>query len=115
MVEKVLELALLLGKRQESQELRTLCKAAVEELSGMLREGLTPEACGGAFWVAAAWLALAGLGTAGESGVESVTAGAVSIRAGDPGARSAALREQALQVMRPYLRDQGFAFRGVRG
>lgn len=115
MVEKVLELAAALGKREADEELRTLCRAAVEELKGLLREGVTPEGCGGAFELGAAWLALSGADVAGGGEVESFTAGEVSIRRGDGRARREVLRLQARQVMRPYLRDEGFLFRNVRG
>ena len=114
MVQEVLELAMTLGKLEESQGLKALCEAAVEALTGELREGVSPEDCGAAFVLGAAWLALAGMET-GRDGVESFTAGAVSIRTGGSGEREKALRLQARQVMKPFLRDEGFIFRGVRG
>ncbi len=113
MVEEVLALAATLGKVEESGELRLLCEAAVRELTGALREGMAPGDCGAAFVLGAAWLALAGLET-GRERVESFTAGAVSVRTGG-GGRGKALRLQARQVMKPFLRDEGFIFRGVRG
>ena len=112
--ERVAELAAALGKRGESQELSLLCAAAVEELKGCLKPGITPEDCGEAFALGAAWLALAGLEVS-DSGVESFTAGAVSVRRKDGSLRQKALRLQALQVMKPYMADGGFVFRGVRG
>lgn len=114
MIEEVLTLAVTLGKAEKSEELRLLCQAAVEELTGELREGMAPEDCGAAFVLGAAWMALAGL-EAGPGRVESFTAGAVSIRTRRGGERSRALRFQARQVMKPFLRDTGFTFRGVRG
>ena len=114
MTEEVVKLAAALGRQEETGELALLCSAAVEELTVMLREGVAPEECGQAFPLAAAWLALGRAGT-GEAGVESFTAGEVSIRKGDGEARQKALRMQALQVMKPYQRDEGFLFRGVRG
>jgi hypothetical protein len=113
--DEVLTLAAALGKVEESETLQLLCESAVEELTGMLREGITAEDCGGAFRLAAAWMALAGLGLTQDDGVESFTAGEVSIKKGDAQARQAALRLQARQVMKPYLKDEGFAFRGVKG
>lgn len=113
-MEEVLKLAAALGKREADEELSLLCAAAVEELTGMLREGCSPEECGGVFALAAAWMALAGLG-AGDDGVESFTAGEVSIRKEDGAQRRKALRMQAMEVMKPYLRDDGFVFRGVKG
>lgn len=113
-MDKVLKLAAALGRREETEELSLLCSAAVEELRGLLRPGVSPEDCGGAFPLAAAWLALAEA-QASEDGVESFTAGEVSVRRGDGEARRKALRLQAQQVMKPWLRDEGFVFRGVRG
>ena len=115
MVEKVLELAQTLGKTEGDETLRALCVAAVEELTGQLREGIAPEDCGGAFSLAAAWMALAGLGLGGGDEIERFTAGEVSIQRGDARERRQALRLQAHQVMRPYLRDESFSFRGVKG
>lgn len=114
MIERVMELAMVLGKRGESQELSLLCAAAVEELKGCLKRGITPEDCGEAFVLGAAWLALAGLEVS-EDGVESFTAGAVSIRRKNGSLRQKAMRLQALQVMKPYIEDDGFLFRGVKG
>ena len=113
-MEEVLHLAATLGKREETEDLALLCAAAVEELTGLLREGITAGDCGGAFPLAAAWMALGAAESAGD-GVESFTAGEVSIRRGDGDARRKALRLQALQVMKPWLRDEGFVFRGVKG
>ena len=50
----------------------------------------------------------------GGEDVESFTAGAVTIRQGDGAARRRALRMQAKQVMKPWLKDECFLFRGVR-
>ncbi len=59
MRDEVLRLAAALGKVEESEELSLLCGAAVEELTGMLRPGVTPEECGEGFCLAVAWMALA--------------------------------------------------------
>lgn len=115
MDETVLTLAMTLGKVEESEQLKALCCAAREELESLLRPGMTPEECGGAFPLAAAWMALAALAVAGDDGVVSFTAGDVSMRQGGGGDRAAALRMQARQVMRPYLLDGGFSFRSVKG
>lgn len=114
MTERVVELATVLGRRGESQALSLLCAAAVEELKGQLKPGLTPEDCGEAFPLGAAWLALAGLESAENDGLESLTAGDVTIRKGEGEFRRKALELQARTVMKPYLRDEGFAFKGVR-
>ena len=114
-MEEILRLAAVLGRVEETEELSILCGAAAEELKGLLREGVATEECGGAFELAAAWMALAGLYTVEEDGMESFTAGEVSIRKRDGGVRGQALRMQAMQVMKPWLRDEGFVFQGVRG
>lgn len=114
MTEEILALATALGKVEESGRLRTLCAAAETELAGLLRPGTAPEDCGGAFPLAAAWMALASLAVAEEDGVRAFTAGDVTVRR-EGRERREALRLQARQVMKPYLRDQGFAFWGVRG
>lgn len=108
-------LAVLLGKTEESEGLRALCQAAEKELTGWLRDGVTAADCGQCFVLAGAWLVLAAREVAEDDGVSSFTAGDVTVRQGDRKARCQALRLQAKQVMRPYLRDEGFSFQGVRG
>lgn len=120
MQEKILEYAKMLGGAEEGREdlLEALCEAAEAELAGRLRSGMTPAECGGAFPVAAAWLALAGLcaGECARGEASGWTAGAVSVSGSVPaGERAGTLRAQALRLMGPYLRDDGFCFRGVRG
>lgn len=114
MTERVAELAMALGRRGESEALSLLCAAAVEELKGRLKPGIAPEDCGEAFLMGAAWLALAGLESTESDGVESLTAGDVTIRKGEGEFRRKALELQARTVMKPYLKDEGFAFKGVR-
>ena len=113
-------LALALGQlgQEEQARLEPLCRAAEAELEGRLRPGVAAADCGGAFPLAAAWLALAGLAAAdGAGGVQRFSAGDVSVTQSAQGAaqRAEALRRQAEAVLAPYLRDDGFAFRGVRG
>ncbi len=115
MSEKILALAAELGETEPSELLGALCEAAERELTGRLRQGVSVENCGKSFPLAAAWLALAGLQDAKEDGVKSFSAGEVSIQRGEGDARQKALRRQALLVMRPFLRDERFIFRGVRG
>ena len=114
-MEEIVALAKALGRVPQGQEevLEALCQAAWEQLAGRLREGVAPEDCGGAFQLACAWTALAGLEAGG--GVERFTAGSVSIQTGEGGARAAALREQAEAVLVPWLDGGGFHFRGVPG
>ena len=120
MTEEIFGLAKALGHvgAEDESALQPLCQAAEEELNGRLREGLTAADCGGAFPLAAAWLALSALTASGAaSGVERFTAGDVTVeeRSGAEEERASALRRQAEQVMAPYLRDDGFVFRGVAG
>lgn len=120
MQETILEYAKGMGPVEEEElpALEALCRAAQAELSGKLRGGVTPEACAGAFPLAAAWLARAGL-CAGQSAGDTPTswsAGAVSVSgASSAGDRADTLREQAYRLMAPYLKDGEFFFRGVRG
>ena len=115
LLDKIIALAVSLGKAEEYDLLRTLCAAAAEELTALLRPGLTVDDCGGAFPLAAAWMALGALQTAGGDDVERLTAGDVTIQRSDSAQRRAALRLQAQQVMKPYLKDESFLFRGVAG
>ena len=73
MEEQILAFVELMGGHGNEELLRPLCQAAEREMAGRLREGLSPEACGPAFPVAAAWLVLAGL-EAGTDGVTSFSA-----------------------------------------
>ena len=97
-VDEIAAMAAALGKVEDSEELRSLCAWAAKELEGMLRSGLTPQDCGEAFVLAAAWMALAELGLC-EDEVESFTAGEVSIRKKGGEERRQALRERAREVM----------------
>lgn len=120
MGEEILTLVRALGhvEGEQKEALEALCTAAAAEVRGWLRPGVSVEACRGAFPLAAAWLALAGLAAGGSGGVEDFTAGEVSIRMSggqEAAARSEALRRQARQIMAPYIRDEGFVFRGVGG
>lgn len=120
MEEEIAALAQRLGHVEDGdlEVLRTLCGLARQEVAGWLREGVPTEACGGAFPLAAAWVALAELAAGQDGGVERFTAGAVSVQMKgrqDAAARRAALRLQARHVMRPYIRDEGFVFQGVPG
>ena len=120
MDEEITALAQILGHVEDGglEALRALCHPARLEVAGWLKAGGAPEDCGGAFPLAAAWVALAELAAGQDGGVERFTAGAVSVQmkgGQDAAARRAVLRLQARQVMRPYIRDEGFVFRGVPG
>lgn len=114
MQEKIVALAAVLGRKEESEALSVLCAEAERELKGRLRADLTAEECGDAFPLAAAWLALAKLCAAEEDEVESLTAGDVTIRRRESEYRRKALELQAEQVIKPYIKDEGFSFVGVR-
>lgn len=121
MVEEALELAMALGKvaERDRETLRVLCGHALEGLSGRLKDGVGAEDCAPALVLGVAWMALADL-CVGEcvDGVESFSAGGLTIRRGDkttPMERSAALRRRAELVVSPYLKDDTFSFLGVRG
>lgn len=120
MREKIFEYAKGMGPVGEGElpHQEALCGTAEAELAGKLRYGLKPEDCNGAFPLAAAWLARAGLcaGQGAEEMPASWSAGAVRVSgAASAGERADGLREQAYRLMAPYLEDEGFFFRGVRG
>ncbi len=92
--------------------LERLCVPSDTALCDPLRDGLTPEDCYDSFVCAAAWMALSGLGGAQNlSGVESFTAGTLSVKH-SPGA-SNCLAMQAEVMMAPYLKHGCFDFRRV--
>lgn len=100
---------------QDEAMLRTLCKSACTVLDGRLKEGLTAEDCGGAYPLAAAWMALEWLrGSQGMDGVTYLSAGDMTVRR-EGGGDGKTLSRQAREIMGPFLRDDGFVFRGVKG
>lgn len=119
MTERILKLAEELGHigERERGAARALCAAASLELAGRLRDGVEPERdCPDAFCLACAWMVLGGLETGRDAGEpQSFTAGDVTIRRGSGGERAGSLRRQALTLMAPWLRDDGFLFYGVSG
>ncbi|MEG2454764.1 MAG: hypothetical protein RSC08_00815 [Oscillospiraceae bacterium] len=114
MIETIFDLAKVLGHVDAPREglLRTLCQAALDQLTGMLKSGLTPADCAPAFSVSCAFLALSALEQSGD-GVVRFSAGDLTIE-GDPH-RGDALRTQALRMAEPYLADRDFSFVGVKG
>ena len=118
MMQRMMELARTLGRVSDHEEelLITLCSAAGQELTGTLREGVTPEDCPEAFALAGAWLALAGLEVSRcAQQKESFSAGDVTIRPGDPNKKAQTLREQAKRLMAGWTKRDNFLFSGVRG
>jgi len=117
MEEQVMELvAALYGAGTDEGVLRTVCAGARAALERRLRDGVTAEQCGEAFPLAAAWLAMDWLrGGGGLDGITSLSAGDISVRRDGDGGGSGKLAERALALLAPFLRDESFVFRGVRG
>ena len=118
MIEQVMVLLQRLGGTagQDEELLRTISAAAGQALDRRLRRGLTPQDCGEAYPLAAAWLALDWIrGGQGLDGVTALSAGDISVRREAGSSDSGALEKRALELMAPYLRDDGFVFRRVRG
>lgn len=106
---------LLAGELLERQEvlLRLLCGSAANALEARLRRGITPQDCKADFVAAASLYALAALSeTEGLDGVESFTAGDLTVHKGKSSAASACLRRQADLMISPYCKDS-FSFQGV--
>lgn len=116
MTEQVLELLQgLCGVGQDENMLRMLCESACKVLDGRLKDGLAPEDCGGAYLLAAAWLAMDWLrGSQGMDGITSLSAGDISIRR-EGGGDNGKLSQRAMEIMEPYFGSDGFVFRGVDG
>ena len=116
MTEQVLELLQTLGGAgQDEAILRTLCQNACDILDRKLRNGLTAEDCGEAYPLAAAWIALDWLrGDQGMDGVTYLSAGDLTVRR-EGGGDDGSLARRARELMGPFLRDDGFVFRGVKG
>ncbi len=118
MLEQVMELVQALGGAGQSEALlEAVCAAACRMLDQKLKDGLAPGDCQGAYPLAAAWLAMDWLrGGQGLEGVTALSAGDISVRR-EPGSGDGAekLSRQAMELMRPYLRDNSFVFQGVSG
>ena len=103
------------GAGQDEEVLRTLCLNACNMLDRRLRDGLTAEGCGEAYPLAAAWIAMDWLrGGQGMDGVTWLSAGDLTVRR-EGGGDEGSLSQRAMELMGPFLRDDGFVFRGVRG
>lgn len=116
MTEEVLELVQALrGPGTDETVLRTLCESACGALNRRLRDGVRPEDCGGLYPVAAAWLVMDWLGQCqGMDGITALSAGDISVRR-EGGGDGGKLSERAMELMAPFLEDDGFVFRGVSG
>ncbi len=117
MTEQVMELVRTLGcAGQDEETLRTLCAAACRTLDRRLKDGLTAEDCEGAYPLAAAWLVMDWLrGSRGMEGVTSLSAGDISVRRETAGGDGGGLTQRAMELLGPFLKDEGFVFRGVSG
>ena len=115
MEQQVLELVGKLKKTGVDEEILTiLCRCACQRLGSLLAEGVSPQDCGESYPLAAAWMVLDWLEQLeGGGDITSFTAGDMTVRReqGEDGRRY----RQALELMAPYLKDDGFVFRGVRG
>ena len=116
MTQEVMELVRCMGGEDWEEGLvYKMAGVAQNQICQRLRTGLTPEDCGGAFSIAAAWLVLAALreGDA-QAGVESFSAGDLTIRTGGSGT-ARQLEQQAWKLLAPYCNQPGFAVQGVPG
>ena len=115
MEDKVLELAASLCHGQADEALlAALCREACRRIDSRLSAGVTAADCADAYTVAAAWLALAGWSAGqGTDGVKKFAAGDFSVE--KDGDAAAQLEERAWALLRPYVRQTNFVFRGVRG
>ena len=98
--------------------LMTLCAAASGQLRERLREGVDEQEFKGLFVTAAGMLALSMYCAAeGRERLTSFKAGNLSLTFAqdEEPATAASLRAQAERLLAAYLRDEGFAFLGVRG
>lgn len=112
MAEQVLELLKQLRRCTETDTvLLMLCRAACSRLDGMLKDGVTAEACGESYLLAAAWMAAEWLDDTEGGGITALSAGDLSVRREGSGGG----RARAMELMAPYLREEGFVFQGVRG
>lgn len=113
--EEILALCRQMGAGEEQDALLLpLIEAARDGLQRRLREGVSLQDCGSAFPLAAALTAMDGLDRAsGEGEVSAFSAGEVSLQLRERGAGGR--REQAERLLAPWLRETGFAFRGVEG
>lgn len=121
MTERILELACGIANPSEEERLllETLCHAAAEAWAERLKGHVSIEECGEAFLCAAAFTAAADFAVGRNSnGVESFTAGEISVRRSgstEGTAQAMALRKTAERLMAPYAKQETFVFKGVRG
>ena len=116
LVEQVYTQAQLMARElsEENQSmLEAVCASAVNELKQRLRDNIGPEDCLTDFVTAAAMFALAAMSGLGDMAqLEQVTAGDLTLRKGSSDKAAACLRQQAEQMIRPYVKLP-FLFMGV--
>ena len=99
---------------EDADLLLMMCRTACGRLEGMLRSGVTAEDCGESFLLAAAWLVLDWLADVGESAnITALSAGDLTVRR--EGTVRGSGKAQAMELMAPWLKAEGFVFRGVKG
>lgn len=116
MLKQVLELAKSLYPVSGGQEvlLENLCRIACSRLDSRLREDAKAEEYTEAYVTAAVWMALDGMSASGQAdGVKKFSAGDLTIET--DGTKGDGLESRAWELMKPYLKDNEFVFRGVRG
>ena len=83
-------------------------------LDSLLADGVAAGDCGGNYPLAAAWMVLDWLEQIeGGGDITAFTAGDLSVQRRQQ--EDGRLYRRALELMAPYLKDEGFVFRGVRG
>ena len=113
MVEQIVALCKQLGEGDDRDALlRPLAQGALEQLSGGLRPGVSVEDCGELFPLACAMTVMGTLQeVTGEGRITAFTAGEVTIRTEGPGQSARVAR----RLLAPWMGDEGFCVRGVRG
>ena len=109
-------LALVVSSPGYEEELFDLLyPACLAALTHRLKDGVDPRShCPEAFTLALARMISDQLEGQGDlEGVTSITAGCVSVHRSADGA--AGREKQALSLLRPWLKDESFSFRGVAG
>lgn len=122
MNEEILAFCRAMGASEDQEELLIpLAQAARALLAARLKEGTTPEDCGPVFPLGVAMVVMDHMGglTGGGSagGLASFTAGDLTIRTREEGGSTAgkSLSAQAEELLAPWIRGGGFAFREVEG
>ena len=106
----------LAGDSADTELLTAMCAAAASELEARLREGVSVQALGSTFQMAAGVLAVSMYCAVGQpEQVKSFKAGNVSVDYGGGKATPESLRSVAEAMLAAYLKDRGFDFMGVRG